>query len=179
MARIMKVRTIPRGYVAMDDLAEVIREKCCKTAAEWFMSLYAKFGNPQEGGIWSYLLRHNGIVIKITAEDNENVSYNVWVASGFVLNAKRKRVKAVNVIARRMNEKDIPFVTDEGEKGLYYPIKKKNEELLRKISVEEAKKTVNDTLTREERGVLYGSLCQFMDDVKEEIDRTVKEIFDE
>jgi len=60
MARIMKVRTIPRGYVPMDELKELVFEQG-KTPAEWFMNLFSKFGNPQQGGQWSYLLRHNGI----------------------------------------------------------------------------------------------------------------------
>jgi hypothetical protein len=102
MARIMKVRTIPRGYVGVEDLKGFVHEKNGKKPSEWFMQLYNKFGNPQDGGIWSYLLRHNNVVIKVTAKDADTMDYDVWLAPGFLQDAKRKKTKAVNVIARRL-----------------------------------------------------------------------------
>ena len=184
MARIMKVRTIPRGYVGMEELKCFVHEKNGKKPAEWFMALYGKFGNPQDAkdsGLWSYLLRHNNVVMKVTATDKDTMDYDVWVAPGFVLGAKRKRVKAMNVIARRMNEKDIVFLPEDGEDSLYYPIRMKNAELMAKnknISIKGIQDAMQSEMTDKEKDVVYGSITMFMDDVKEEIVNTINEIFE-
>ena len=181
MARIMKVRTIPRGYVGMDDLKGFVHEHNGKKPAEWFMGLYGKFGNPQNGGMWSYLLRHNNILLKVTAKDADTMDYDVWVSPGFVLEAKRKRVKAINVIARRLNEKNIIFQTKNDDNSLYYVIKQKNSELLAKrdMSASEIADAMDAAMTDKERYALNGPICQYMDGAKEEIVNTIKEIFDE
>lgn len=176
MARIMKVRTIPRGYVKEDDLKDFVQDVDRYSPAEWFMQLYAKFGNPQDGGIWSYLLRHNNIVMKVTAKDADTMEYDVWVSPGFVLEAKRKKTKAVNVIARRLNEESVVFLSDD---RLYYAIKRRNAELMERLPMpeEERRMAMDATLTDKEREVLYGGMGQFMDDAKKQIELTVNEIF--
>ena len=171
MARIYKVRTIPRGYVPAD-----IEVNDSHTNAEWFMVLYSKCGNPQEGGMWSYLIRHYGIVLRITATSGEERKCSVWVSPKHVQDARRKRTKAVNVIARRFNEKDIPFVREEDE--LYYAVRKRNAELLAKVPAEDAKVRIENGLTDEERNVLYGKSELFMTDAKDEITKTINELFE-
>lgn len=177
----MKVRTIPRGYVQVDELSGFVRECGDRTPAEWFMRLYGKFGNPQDGGIWSYLLRHNNIVLRITAINRDDMDYSVWVAPSFVRDAKRKRVKVMNVIARRLNDNDVVFLPDEGEKELYYVIRRKNAALMSKkaMSAEAVREAMDAFMTDDERNALYGSLTQYMDDVKKEIAGIVGEVFDE
>ena len=181
MARIMKVRTIPRGYVGMSELKGFVHEHNGKRPAEWFMALYGKFGNPQDGGLWSYLLRHNNILLKVTAKDAETMDYDVWVSPGFVLEARRKRVKAINVIARRLNEKNIIFQTENDNNSLYYVIKQKNSELLAKknMSASDISSAMDSAMTEEEKYALRGPISQYMDDAKKEIVGTIKEIFDE
>ena len=178
MGRIIKVRTIPRGYVGMDELKDDVRDMAGKTPAEWFMQLYAKFGNPQDGGMWSYMLRHNNVVMKVTAKDSETMDYNVWIAPSFMLDAKRKKTKAMNVIARRLNDEGVVFLTKDNSK-LYYAIRKKNAELMERMPMpkEEIKMAMDATLTDKERDVLYGGMCQFMDDAKKELRQTIQEIF--
>lgn len=177
MSRIMKVRTIPRGYVGVDDLKGFVHENNGKSPAEWFMHLYAKFGNPQDGGIWSYLLRHNNIVMKITAENTETMDYDVWVSPGFMLDAKRKKTKAVNVIARRLNEKKVAFVPDDFE--LYYAVRVKNDMLMKDTSMPLLRARMESALDKEEQQAIYGGWGQYLGDAKEEIRRTIQEIFDE
>ena len=176
MARIMKVRTIPRGYVGMDDLKEFVRRNDGRKPSEWFMALYTKFGNPQDGGMWSYLLRHNNVVMKVTAKDSDTMDYGIWVSPAFVQDARRKRTKVMNVIARRLNENDVPFVPSEGE-SLYYAVRVKNDVLLERQ--EDPKRMMENNLTDEEREALYGPVSQFMDDVRTELTDTISEIFDE
>lgn len=180
MARIMKVRTIPRGYVGMDELKPFVHEKNGKQPAEWFMALYGKFGNPQEGGIWSYLLRHNNIVMKVTATDKDTLDYDVWVAPSFVLDAKRKRVKVMNIIARRLNENKVVFLPKDNDGNLYYAVRRKNKELMDKqqLSRKGIEKAMDAAMTDKEKTALYGGLGQYMDNAKEEIVRTIQEIFD-
>lgn len=177
MSRIRKVRTIPRGYVGVDDLRGFVHENNGKSPAEWFMHLYAKFGNPQEGGIWSYLLRHDNIVMRITAEDSETMDYDVWVSPGFMLNAKRKRTKAVNVIARRLNEKKVAFVPDGFD--LYYAVRVRNDVLMKEAPVSSLKVRMDAALGREEQQAVYGGWGQYLGDAKVEIAQTIQEIFDE
>lgn len=182
MARIMKVRTIPRGYVEMGSLKDYVHEHNGKKPAEWFMALYGKFGNPQVGGVWSYLLRHNNILIKVTATDGNTMDYDVWVAPGFVLDAKRKRTKVMNVIARRLNEKKVVFLPNDGDDNLYYAVRIKNSELMAKqksLSIKGITEKMNEAMTDEEKEALYGDISQYMTPVKEEIVRTINEIFDE
>ena len=181
MARIMKVRSIPRGYVEVGELKEFVHEHNGKKPAEWFMTLYGKFGNPQDGGMWSYMLRHNNILLKATAVDSDTMDYNVWVSPGFILDARRKKTKVMNVIARRLNEKDIVFLPEDGEDNLYYAVRKKNAELMAKksMSIKGITDAMNNALTEEEHTALYGGISQYMKPVKEEIERTLKEIFDE
>lgn len=181
MARIMKVRTIPRGYVGMDGLKGFVREHGGKSPAEWFMALYGKFGNPQEGGVWSYLLRHNNILIRIKAVDSETMDYDVWVSPGFVQDARRRRTRAVNVIARRLNENKVVFVPD-GDGSLYYAVRVRNDDLRRRLggmSEERMAEIMEESMTDEEREALHGGLERYMPDAKEEIVNTIKEIFDE
>ena len=181
MARIMKVRTVPRGYVERSDLKGFVHEHNGKTPAEWFMALYGKFGNPQEGGLWSYLLRHNNVLLKVTAIDNSTMDYDVWVSPGVMQNAIRRRIKVVNVIARRLNENDVVFLPSDGDE-LYYAIRKKNEELQERQPERTAEETfsiMKDAMTDEERKAVYGSVSQYMDGAKEEIVMTMAEIFNE
>lgn len=176
MARIMKVRTIPRGYVKMDGLKGFVHDNNGKAPAEWFMRLYALFGNPQDGGMWSYLLRHDNILLKVTATDRDTLDYDVWVSPGFVQEAQRKRTKVMNVIARRLNENGVVFIGD----SLYYAVRKKNEELLaRNIQTDsEVRDRMDKELTAEEKEILYGDLSQFMKEPKQIIQSTITEIFE-
>lgn len=171
MARIFKIRAIPRGYVpaeiAVDDN---------HTNAEWFMVLYNQCGAPQKGGLWSYLIRHYGIVIRITAITLEGRKCEVWVSPKHVQDAKRKRTKAVNVIARRLNEENIPFYPEE--EGLYYPVRMKNAELLSDMTADEALRLTGENLTENEKWIISGPLERFMTDAKGEIDKTIGELFD-
>ena len=178
MARIMKVRTIPRGYVHNEDMRDFVTEKNAKSPAEWFMALYNKFGNPQEGGVWSYLLRHNSIVLKVTAVDNVTMDFDMWVSPGVVLDAKRKRTRAINIVARRLNEENIIFVPEKDD-NIYYAIRRKNDELRRKetCSDDVLREKMDEAITDKERYVLSGPLSQFMDDAKNEITNTIGEIF--
>ena len=163
----------------MEELKDFVHEHNGKNPAEWFMALYNRFGNPQDGGVWSYLLRHNNVVMKVTATDKDTMDYDVWVSPGFVLDAKRKRVKAMNVIARRLNEKKVVFKPEEGDDDLYYAIRRKNNELMAKkaLSDKEIKAAMDAALTKEEKTAIYGGLGQYMEPVKEEIVGTIKEIF--
>ena len=172
MARIMKVRTVPRGYVGMDELGKSIGKG--KNPAEWFMRLYEKFGNPQEGGLWSYMLRHNGILLRVTAKDSETVDYDVWVSPSAVLTARRRRTRAVNIIARRLNTRHVAYFPEEGD-SLYYSVRQKNDRLMERSS----RKAMENALSDEERTAIRGGLSQYMPEVKDEIERTVMEIFDE
>ena len=176
MARIMKIRTIPRGYVQMDGIG-VPEHK----PAEWFMALYNKLGNPQDGGVWSYLIRHNNVVVLITALTKGTMEYNVWVSPGYVLDAKRKRTKAINVIARRLNENKVPFVPEGEEDSLYYVVRQKNNELIKRsgLADDDIRKVMDNTMTDDEKKAVYGGLSQYMPEVKEEIINTVAELFDE
>jgi hypothetical protein len=179
MARIMKVRTIPRGYVGVDDLKDFVHEKNGKRPAEWFMQLYSKFGNPQDGGLWSYLLRHDNIVMKVTAKDADTMDYDVWLAPGFLQDAKRKKTKAMNLIARRLNEEGVVFLTDD-EDRLYYAVRRRNAELMEHMPMpkEDIRMAMDATLTDKERDALYGSIAQYLDGAKKVITETIGEIFD-
>ena len=166
----------------MGSLKDYVHEHNGKKPAEWFMALYGKFGNPQVGGVWSYLLRHNNILIKVTATDGNTMDYDVWVAPGFVLDAKRKRTKVMNVIARRLNEKKVVFLPNDGDDNLYYAVRIKNSELMAKqksLSIKGITEKMNEAMTDEEKEALYGDISQYMTPVKEEIVRTINEIFDE
>ena len=162
----------------MDELKGFVHKNNGKKPAEWFMHLYAKFGNPQDGGMWSYLLRHNSIVMKVTAKDSDTMDYDVWVSPGSMLDARCKRTKAVNVIARRLNEKKVVFVPDDGEE-LYYAVRQKNSELTKRfpMSGEERREVMMENLSDEEREALYGGVAQYLGDAKEEIINTITEIF--
>ena len=177
MARIMKIRAVPRGYVKTDELKSVFTDRA---VTEWFMALYNKFGKPQNDGVWSYMLRHNCIVVKIKATDEKTVDYDVWVSPGVVFNAKRKRSKAINIIARRLNEDGVAFVA-ENVPQMYYTVRVKNAKLLEKseLSDAELQEAMNKALTDNERTALYGDMSQYMQDAIEEIQNTEKEIFNE
>lgn len=166
----------------MDGLREFVHEHNGKSPAEWFMALYGKFGNPQEGGIWSYLLRHNNVVMRVTAEDNERMEYDVWVSPAFVLDARRKRKKAVNIIARRLNENGVVFVPSaEDRESLYYGVRVKNDFLKQQQGLSEEKLTDNmyGFMSKKEAYAINGDISQYMEGAKGEIVRTIKEIFDE
>ena len=171
MARIRKIRAVPRGYVKTDDM-RIERH----SPSEWFMALYGKLGNPQDGGIWPYMIRHNNVVMKLTAKDTETMDYQVWVSPGFMQEAKRKRTKAVNVIARRLNEEGLVFVSDE---NLYYAVRMKNAELIRRNGSDGLKEKMEGALTKDERHALYGGWAQYLTDAQTEIDNTIKELFNE
>lgn len=176
MARIIKVRTVPRGYVRsdekrlMDSIGTIIGRH---PVGELFMGLYNHFGAPQEGGEWSYMLRHNKVVIRITAESKEKLLYKVWLSPGYISDARRKQTKVMNIIARRVNKLGVAFKPDKGlPDALYYPVRMKNAV----IEARGSQGTMEEVLTEEERRLLYGGITQFIPEVEEEIAGMVAEI---
>ena len=171
MARIMKIRAVPRGYVKTEGMS--IENH---SPSEWFMALYGKLGNPQDGGIWSYMIRHNNVVIKFVANDSETMEYQVWVSPGLMQEAKRKRTRVVNIIARRLNEEGRVFVSDN--EPLYYVVRMKNEELMRRNGSDDLRKKMDEVLTADERHAIYGGWAQYLTEAQKEIDNTIKELFE-
>lgn len=172
MARVMKIRVIPRGFTKVDGLIDYVKEVASPySPADFFMGLYKKYGNPSNKDDLSYMLRHNNVVLRILTEDKTMLSFEVWVSSGHVQDAKRKRIKAVNVIARRLNEKNVAFVApNDMANNLYFAVRTKNDELLKKdndIKVSEEK--MKDALSEQESLAVYGELHLFMDDAKVEL----------
>ena len=180
MTRIIKIRTIPRGYVKVEEkyLQDRVNEIMAgHTVSGLFMMLFNKLGKPQDGGLWSYMLRHNNVVMKITATDKDTLAYDVWLSPGYIQEAKRKRTKVINVIARRLNDNDVVFAPEE-DITLYYPIRTKNSAIQRKygLSEGEIKAKMDKTLTDEEKTALYGGLTQYIENIFDEIRYIINEI---
>lgn len=181
MARIIKVRTVPRGYVKVeetfldDKIKDIMRDY---TPERLFMALYKALGTPQNGGEWSYMLRHNNVVLKLTYDGH--MHYDVWVSPGYMQEARRKQTKVMNIIARRLNELDIVFIPNgDMPNALYYLVRKKNDQLVsryRNLSVKEITEKMNAAMTDDEKQALYGGLTQYIPEVPEEIKSMIKEI---
>ena len=179
MARVMKIRVIPRGFEKIDGLVDFVKKVADPySPADFFMGLYKKYGNPTDKGIFSYMLRHNNVVLRILAEDKTKLSFEVWVSSGHVQDAKRKRVKAVNVVARRLNENNVAFVApDDMANNLYFAVRAKNDELLKKEdSIETAKEKMKKALSEQELVIVYGGLHLFMDEAQNELKNFITDI---
>ena len=180
MKRIIKVRTIPRGYTPLEDrdftaMVKTIASR--KTPADFFLELYGKFGNPDKEGIFSYMLRRNNVVLKVVAEDRKTMAFMVWVSPQAVLNARRKKTKVMNVIARRLNELDVPFLLDDKEpEGLYFAVRQKNSALMKKKGTWTTK-DVLPFMKDGERAALFGGMSMYMPEVVKEVTDLLNDIF--
>lgn len=178
----MKIRVIPRGYVKVEEERLDGRiDGCigCLTPAEMFLALYKAFGKPQEGGEWSYMLRHNNVVLRI-GSDGGRLCHDVWLSPGYMQEARRKQTKIMNVVARRLNENGIVFIPNgDMPDALYYTVRMKNTALMakqRSLSVRELTKKMDAALTAEEKSVLYGGVSQFLPEVDAEIGSIVEAV---
>lgn len=170
--KLNKIRVIPKGFTPVDD--EMLNEEIGTMAqdhsvGDFFLGLYGRFGNPLDGGIYSYMIRSGNVVLSIKAKDSKTIHFGVYVSPGLILDAKRKKTKAVNVIARRLNREGVVFVPDkEVSDSLYFAVKKKNSELIDKLSLssDEVTERMDNALTDGERYVLHGGISQFIPEVE-------------
>lgn len=175
-----KVRSIPRGYVAVDgeELCRVMRTIHLPEVADAFLSLYGKFGNPAKGGIFTYMLSYRGVILKVSAESREKIEYHLWISGGYKQAAERKRIKVMNVIARKVHSKGRVFIVNrELPEYLYSSTKKDNERLYEKLSVEYndymIESLMRESLTDAERQAVYEGILQFVP----EVENVLREIF--
>lgn len=176
--KLNKIRVIPKGFTQVND--DVLRKEIVIMAqdhsvGDFFLGLYMRFGNPLDGGIYTYMIRSGNVVLRIEATESNVIRFGVYVSPELILDAKRKKTKAVNVIARRLNNAGVVFVPDkELSESLYFAVKKKNSELMEKQSLSHDKMTeqMNNAMTKGEKQVLHGGISQFIP----EVEGTVREM---
>lgn len=172
---IRKIRVIPRGfkeYPAGKEIAEAFQTV---NRGELFMRLYAIVGKPDDN--LDYLLKFDKYVILFS----KNGSDRLWVSPAMNQLAEKRRTKTINVMARRANLDNVPFMIEEPFK-LYFVVSHKNTLLLDKVKTFKSEKEIKDEfleyIGEAGKEKIYGSLTQYIPEVKDAMNEFVKTIND-
>ena len=159
--KIKKIRVIPRGFKEIpykDILPDINR-------GELFMKLYSIVGKPDKDN--NYLLKLDTMVVFLSFTDRE--SDKVWVSPALMQNAKKRRSKTINLLARMATLDNVPFLIDEPFIP-YFVVREKNDRLLdearQTMSDEEIKNAFYDYIGKQ-RDKIDGCITQYLPEVPE------------
>lgn len=153
MKNIRKTGVIPAKYTLIPDCGAVFKEVLNgMEKGDIFMRLFDMVGAPETKGVFK--IRYDNMVFVIEFTDS-GVDYKGYMSPNTTLMAKRRMVKTINVIARELNEGDIPFMADSD--CLYYAVKVKNDRLVKatKNAEEVFRKAVKEKEKWLEFGIWY------------------------
>ena len=125
---IRKIRVVPKNYepLEMGGVMDAVMEGM--TPAEVFYALYRRYGKPQG---MSYLLRYKTTAFLLTF--SERLDVVVYVSPAVMREARQKKVKVMNVLAREVNAKGCVFCPGgDVPDYLYFAVKVRNERLVGK-----------------------------------------------
>lgn len=170
---IRKIRVIPRGFKEYPAKKEISEAFSSVNRGELFMRLYSLVGKPDDN--LDYLLRFDKYAVLISKDGDDRL----WVSPAMNQLAEKRRVKTINVMARRANLDNVAFITDEPVK-LFFVVNQKNNILLDKVKTYKSEKEIKDSFLEyigdSGKEKIYGSMTQYIPEVNEALKELVETI---
>ena len=133
MKKIRKVRVVPPKYRLLDKGSVFFGISGNMSPSDVFYGLYRAFGRPEDKDGLSYIMRYENVVFEFCFGDD--LKANVYIAPMLDQIAMKRRMRILNIIARKCNEENVVFMPLMDEK-LYFAVGKKNAALYEKQKAE-------------------------------------------
>lgn len=168
MNKIKRLRVVPPKYILVDEGQVFDTMLGGVTMAEVFLALYKRFGKAEgDTAVPFYVIRMGDVVFNLCFSDKLVVS--TYIAPILNQIAEKKRIKVLNILARKVNEENIVFMPSN-EVKLYFTIDKKNKALYERQKTEfsdnELQKRFYGHIGTEGERMLHGAKIQYVPEVE-------------